>query len=279
MDGAPVRDAILAGLTARLAAAGNPTVSLATVLVGDDAPSRRYVASKHRTAQSIGIRSVGVELPESATQAEVEAKVARLAADPAVHGVLVQMPLPAHLDAERVLAHVPVEKDVDGLTEASLGRLVRGVDGHVGCTPLGVLRLLQHHNIETAGARAVVIGRSTLVGSPLSILLARRGIDATVTLAHSRTADLVAVCRAADILVSATGIARSIGARHVKPGATVIDVGISRTADGIVGDVDFDAVQGVAGAVTPMPGGTGLLTVACLMENTVAAAVMQGVRI
>lgn len=279
MDGAPVRDAILAGLTARLAAAGNPTVSLATVLVGDDAPSRRYVASKHRTAQSIGIRSVGVELPTVATQAQVEAEVARLAADPSVHGILVQMPLPEHLDAERVLALVPAEKDVDGLTEASLGRLVRSVPGHVGCTPLGVLRLLQHHNIETAGARAVVIGRSTLVGSPLSILLARRGIDATVTLAHSRTADLVAVCRDADILVSATGIARSIGARHVKPGATVIDVGISRTEDGIVGDVDFDAVQGVAGAVTPMPGGTGLLTVACLMENTVAAAVMQGVRI
>ena len=279
MDGAPVRDAILAGLRTCLAAAGNPPVCLATVLVGDDAPSRRYVASKHRTAESIGIRSVGVELPATATQAEVEAAVARLAADPLVHGILVQMPLPAHLDPERVLALIPPEKDVDGLTEASLGRLVRAVPGHVGCTPLGVLRLLQHHGIPTAGARAVVIGRSTLVGLPLSILLAQKGIDATVTLAHSRTADLVAVCRDADIIVSATGVARSIGAAHVKPGATVIDVGISRTADGIVGDVDFDAVQGIAGAVTPMPGGTGLLTVACLMENTVAAAVMQGVRI
>ena len=277
MDGAPVRDAILDGLRARITAAGNPAVCLATVLVGDDAPSRKYVASKHRTAESIGIRSVGVELPATASQAEVEAAVAKLAADPSVHGILVQMPLPAHLDPERVLALIPVEKDVDGLTEASLGRLVRSVPGHVGCTPLGVLRLLQHHRIRTSGARAVVIGRSTLVGLPLSILLAQKGIDATVTLAHSRTDDLVSVCRDADILVSATGMAHSIGAAHVRPGATVIDVGISRTADGIVGDVDFDAVQGIAGAVTPMPGGTGLLTVACLMENTIAAAVMQGV--
>ncbi|NBU38034.1 MAG: bifunctional 5,10-methylenetetrahydrofolate dehydrogenase/5,10-methenyltetrahydrofolate cyclohydrolase [Actinobacteria bacterium] len=277
MDGAPVRDAILDGLRARITAAGNPAVCLATVLVGDDAPSRKYVASKHRTAESIGIRSVGVELPATASQAEVEAAVAKLAADPSVHGILVQMPLPAHLDPERVLALIPVEKDVDGLTEASLGRLVRSVPGHVGCTPLGVFRLLQHHRIRTSGARAVVIGRSTLVGLPLSILLAQKGIDATVTLAHSRTEDLVSVCRDADIIVSATGIARSIGAAHVRPGATVIDVGISRTADGIVGDVDFDAVQGIAGAVTPMPGGTGLLTVACLMENTIAAAVLQGV--
>ena len=279
MDGAPVRDAILERLRSRIAAAGNPAVCLATVLVGDDTPSQKYVASKHRTAESIGIRSVGVELPATASQAEVEAAVATLAADPSVHGILVQMPLPGHLDPERVLALIPVEKDVDGLTEASLGRLVRSVPGHVGCTPLGVLRLLQHHDIRTSGVRAVVIGRSTLVGLPLSILLAQKGIDATVTLAHSRTEDLVSVCRDADIIVSATGIARSIGAAHVRLGATVIDVGISRTADGIVGDVDFDAVQGIAGAVTPMPGGTGLLTVACLMENTVAAAAMQGVSV
>lgn len=279
MDGAPVRDAILDALKARLSAAGNPPVCLATVLVGDDAPSRKYVASKHRTAESVGIRSVGIELPAGAGQAEVESAVAGLAADASVHGILVQMPLPGHLDPEGVLALIPVEKDVDGLTEASLGRLARSVPGHVGCTPLGVLRLLQHHGIRTAGARAVVIGRSTLVGLPLSILLAQKGIDATVTLAHSHTEDLVAVCRDADIIVSATGIARSIGAAHVKPGATVIDVGISRTVDGIVGDVDFDGIQGIAGAVTPMPGGTGLLTVACLMENTVAAAVMQGVNV
>ena len=279
MDGAPVRDGILAGLAARITSAGSPRICLATVLVGDDAPSHRYVASKHRTARSIGIESVGVELAASATQQEVETEVARLAADDTVHGILVQMPLPAHLDAERVLALVPAAKDVDGLTEASLGRLVRSVPGHVGCTPLGVLRLLRHYGIQTSGRRAVVIGRSTLVGLPLSILLAQKGIDATVTLAHSRTADLVAVCRDADIVVSATGVARSVTAAHTKPGATLIDVGISRTEGGLVGDIDFEAVQGIAGAVTPMPGGTGLLTVACLMENTVAAAAMQGVRV
>jgi methylenetetrahydrofolate dehydrogenase (NADP+)/methenyltetrahydrofolate cyclohydrolase len=194
-----------------------------------------------------------------------------------VHGILVQLPLPSGLDEERVLACIPADKDVDGLTETSLGRLVRGVPGHVGCTPLGVLRLLEHYGVSVAGARAVVVGRSTLVGLPLSILLARRGIDATVTLAHSRTADLLEVCRGADILVSATGVARSIGAGHVKPGAVVVDVGISRTEAGIVGDVDLDAVASVASAVTPMPGGTGLMTVACLMENTLTAAALQGV--
>ncbi|MFM8530782.1 MAG: bifunctional 5,10-methylenetetrahydrofolate dehydrogenase/5,10-methenyltetrahydrofolate cyclohydrolase [Ilumatobacteraceae bacterium] len=279
LDGAPVRDRILEGLTGRIRGAGSPDICLATVLVGDDGPSRRYVASKHRTAQQVGIRSVGVELPASTTQSEVEAAVGRLVADPGVHGILVQMPLPGHLDADRVLALIPPDKDVDGLTEASLGRLVRGVPGHVGCTPLGVMRLLAHYGIETAGRRAVVIGRSTLVGLPMALLLARKGVDATVTLAHSRTDDLVAVCRDADIIVSATGTARSISVQHVKPGAVLIDVGISRTEAGVVGDIDFDAVQGVASGVTPMPGGTGLLTVACLMENTVEAARMQGVRI
>ena len=279
LDGAPVRDRILEELSRRIRAAGSPDICLATVLVGDDGPSRRYVASKHRTAEQVGIRSVGVELPASATQGEVEAAVARLVADPTVHGILVQMPLPDGLDPERVLALVPAEKDVDGLTEASLGRLVRGVPGHVGCTPLGVMRLLGHYGIETAGRRAVVIGRSTLVGLPMALLLARKGADATVTLAHSRTADMVEVCREADIIVSATGTARSISVQHVKPGATLIDVGISRTDAGIVGDIDFDAVQGVAGGVTPMPGGTGLLTVACPKENTVEGARMQGVRV
>ena len=277
LDGAPVRDAILERVAGRLRAAGNPAVNLATILVGEDGPSQKYVASKHRTAESVGIGSVRVELPGDTTQSVLESEVARLAADPTVHGILVQMPLPAHLDAERVLAMIPPAKDVDGLTEVSLGRLVRGVPGHIGCTPLGVMRILSHYGVPTSGARAVVVGRSTLVGLPLSILLGLKGNDATVTLAHSRTSDLAALCREADILVSATGVARSITAGHVKPGATVIDVGISRTESGLVGDVDFDAVQGIAGAVTPMPGGTGLLTVACLMENTVAAAVMQGV--
>ena len=279
LDGRPARDAILGRLSARIVAAGSPRITLATVLVGDDGPSHRYVASKHRTAREVGIESVRVDLPSTTTQAALESEVARLAADPGVHGILVRMPLPGHLDAERVLELVPADKDVDGLTTASLGRLVRDVPGHVGCTPLGVLRLLQHHGIDTAGRHAVVVGRSTLVGLPLSILLARRGIDCTVTLAHSRTPDLAAVCRSADILVSATGVAGSIGADHVKHGAVLIDVGISRTDAGIMGDIDPVAVQGIASALTPMPGGTGLMTVACLMENTVEAARMQGTKV
>jgi methylenetetrahydrofolate dehydrogenase (NADP+)/methenyltetrahydrofolate cyclohydrolase len=277
MAGAPARDAILDGLAARIQKAGSPHIALATVLVGDDAPSRKYVASKHATAQSIGIESVQLELPATTTQTDLEAAVSRLATDPQVHGILVQLPLPSHLDTEAVLRLIPAEKDVDGLTEASLGRLVRDVPGHIGCTPLGVLRLLQHYGIATSGKHAVVIGRSTLVGLPLSVLLARKGIDATVTLAHSRTENLEALCKTADIIISATGVARSITAAHVSPGATVIDVGISRIESGIVGDIDAASVTGVAGALTPMPGGTGIMTVACLMENTVNAAVMQGV--
>lgn len=279
MEAAPVRDALLAALRERIAAASSPAISLATVLVGDDGPSQKYVASKHRTAQSIGIASVQVELPATATQEEVETRVRELAADSSVHGILVQMPLPAHLDSERVLALIPAEKDVDGLTEASMGRLMRGTTGHAGCTPLGVLRLLDYYNIPTAGKRVVVVGRSLLVGLPLAVLLGQKGRDATVTLAHSRTENLADVCREADILISATGMAHSITADFVKRGAAVIDVGISRTDDGIVGDVDPVSVTGVASALTPMPGGTGLMTVACLMENTVNAAAMQGVAV
>ena len=187
-----------------------------------------------------------------------------------------QLPLPDGLDAERVLDLVPPEKDVDGLTERSMGRLVRGRVGHVPCTPLGVMRLLERYGVETSGKQAVVIGRSTLVGLPQVLLLGRKGCDATPTLAHSRTADLAGVCRQADIVVAAAGMARLVTADFVKPGAAVLDVGISRTEDGIVGDVDFDSVQEIAGAITPMPGGTGPMTIGCLMENTLAAARMLG---
>jgi methylenetetrahydrofolate dehydrogenase (NADP+)/methenyltetrahydrofolate cyclohydrolase len=208
MHGKVVRDALMSRLRDALVAAGSPTVTLATVLVGDDAPSRTYVRNKHAAAASVGIASVGVELPADTDGARLADEVRRLAEDRTVHGILVQMPLPGHLDPDEVLALIPPEKDVDGLTTASLGRLVRGQHGHVGCTPLGVMRLLEHYRIATDGARAVVVGRSTLVGVPMSLLLARRGVDATVTLAHSRTADLVALCREADIIVSATGVAR-----------------------------------------------------------------------
>lgn len=279
LAGAPARDALLADLKSRIEKAGSPAITLATVLVGDDAPSHKYVASKHKTANSIGITSVRVDLPATATQQEVEQAVATLAADTTVHGILVQIPMPAHIDEDAVLSLIPADKDVDGLTESSMGRLMRGTVGHIGCTPLGVLRLLQHYSIPTSGKHAVVIGRSKLVGLPLSVLLARQGIDATVTLAHSRTRNLAALCQSADIVVSATGVAHSINASHIAPGATVIDVGISRTEQGIVGDVDADAVSPIAAALTPMPGGTGLMTVACLMENTVNAAAMQGVAV
>lgn len=277
MDGNRLRDTRIGMLAGRLLQAGSPSICLATVLVGDDAPSRVYVSMKHRKAVEAGLVSRGLELPSEATQDEVESAVRSLARDPQVHGILVQLPLPGHLDTERILALIPTEKDVDGLTERSLGRLVRGLPGHAPCTPLGVMRLIEHYHVATQGARAVVVGRSTLVGLPQVLLLGRKGIDATVTLAHSRTSNLAEVCRSADILIAAVGQAGLITAECVKPGATVIDVGVSRSEHGLVGDVDFDAVEPIAGAITPMPGGTGPMTIACLLENTVAAAVMQGV--
>jgi methylenetetrahydrofolate dehydrogenase (NADP+)/methenyltetrahydrofolate cyclohydrolase len=249
---------------------------LATVLIGDDPPSHIYVANKHKKAQEAGMVSKGLQLPADATQAQVEKAVSELVADKTVHGILVQLPLPKHINTEAVLALLPVEKDVDGLTERSLGRLVRDLPGHVPCTPLGVVRILQRYKIETVGKRVVVIGRSALVGLPQMLLLVRRGADATVTVAHKSTKDMIEVCREADIIIAAAGAARMVTAAHVKPGATVIDVGVTRINNKIVGDVDFDAVQAIAGAITPMPGGTGPMTIACLLENTLEAARMQG---
>ena len=278
IDGNVVRDTILAEIRATIDAAGNPPVCLATVLVGDDKPSQSYIRSKQKKAGEAGIQSRHTDLPASASQAQVNDTIAALAADPGVHGILCQFPLPDGLDMEQVLDQIPFEKDVDGLTERSMGRLVRGQSGHVGCTPLGVMRLLERYHVPTVGKRAVVVGRSTLTGLPQVLLLGRKGCDATVTLAHSRTpaADMIEICRAADIIVACAGQARMITAEHVKPGAAVIDVGISRTEAGLVGDVDFDAVKEIAGWITPMPGGTGPMTIACLMENTLAAARMQG---
>lgn len=276
MDGNRLRDEIVVALAQTIVAAGSPRVCLATVLVGDDAPSQRYVRNKHVQAGKAGMQSRNEILPADAGQAQVEDVVGRLAQDPSVHGILVQSPLPNGYDEEKVLSLIPADKDVDGLTSQSMGRLVRGLPGLVGCTPLGVVRLLERYGVATSGKRAVVIGRSTLVGLPLSLLLARKGIDATVTIAHSRTVDLMDVCQNADIVIGAVGQAHLITAAHIKPGAAVIDVGISRTEAGIVGDVDYDAVQAVAGAITPMPGGTGPMTIACLLENTLSAARLQG---
>lgn len=278
MDGVRLRDETIVALKVKIEAAGSPHVCLATVLVGDDKPSQSYIKSKQKKAGEAGIVSRHTDLPSTASQAQVNDTIAALAADPSVHGILCQFPLPAGLDMEQVLELIPAVKDVDGLTERSMGRLLRGQDGHVGCTPLGVMRLLERYGVATSGKRAVVVGRSTLTGLPQVLLLGRKGIDCTVTLAHSRTspADMVEVCRAADIIVACAGQARMITADHVKPGAAVVDVGISRTAAGVVGDVDFQAVQAVAGFITPMPGGTGPMTIACLMENTLSAARMQG---
>lgn len=278
IDGNVVRDTILAEIRATIDAAGNPPVCLATVLVGDDKPSQSYIRSKQKKAGEAGIQSRHTDLPATASQAQVNDTIAALAADPGVHGILCQFPLPDGLDMEQVLDQIPFEKDVDGLTERSMGRLVRGQSGHVGCTPLGVMRLLERYHVPTVGKRAVVVGRSTLTGLPQVLLLGRKGCDATVTLAHSRTpaADMIEICSAADIIVACAGQARMITAQHVKPGAAVIDVGISRTEAGLVGDVDFEAVKEIAGWITPMPGGTGPMTIACLMENTLAAARMQG---
>ncbi|MXZ53056.1 MAG: bifunctional 5,10-methylenetetrahydrofolate dehydrogenase/5,10-methenyltetrahydrofolate cyclohydrolase [Acidimicrobiaceae bacterium] len=276
MDGNRLRDEIVAELNAEITAAGGPAVCLATVLVGEDKPSRIYVRNKQRKAAEAAMESRHVELSADVSQSEVEEAVGGLARDPGVHGILVQLPLPEGLDADAVLELIPPEKDVDGLTPRSMGRLVRGQRGHVPCTPLGVMRLLDRYGVAISGKSAVVIGRSTLVGLPQILLLGRKGVDATPTLAHSRTPELQDVCRQADIIVAAAGMARLVTADFVKPGAAVLDVGISRTADGIVGDVDFETVQAVAGAVTPMPGGTGPMTIACLLQNTLAAARMLG---
>ena len=276
LDGVMLRDQTVANIKSTIVAAGNPKICLATVLVGDDAPSHIYVDNKHKKAQEAGMVSRGVNLPATSSQAEVEQAVAELVADKSVHGILVQLPLPKHIDTESVLSLLPVEKDVDGLTERSLGRLVRGLKGHVPCTPLGVMRLLEKYKIETKGKRVVVIGRSALTGLPQMLLLVRRGADATATVAHKSTLDMVAVCREADIIIAAAGSARMVTAAHVKPGATVIDVGVTRIDNKIVGDVDFEAVQSIAGAITPMPGGTGPMTIACLLENTLEAARMLG---
>ena len=274
LDGNALRDQIIAevgGYVQQHASRLGGTPCLATVLIGDDGPSQVYVRNKHKQAQLAGLASRNETLPADVSQRDAEELVRRLANDDSVSGIIVQQPVPAHLDGEKLLTLVPVDKDVDGLTTASMGRLMRGLDSLVPCTPLGVLRLLQHYGASTAGKRAMVVGRSNLVGLPLAVLLARKGVDSTVTIAPSRTDDLAALCRGADILISATGQARSIGRDHVKSGAWVIDVGISRGEKGIVGDVVFDEVQSVAGAITPMPGGTGPMTVACLIENTLTA--------
>lgn len=277
LDGEAAARAVRARLAEHVRDA-TPPACLATLLVGDDPASRLYVDRKIRAAGEAGIVSRHQALPADAAEDELLEAVGILAEDPTVHGILVQMPLPAPLDAERVLRAVPPEKDVDGLTEVNLGRLAAGLPGLRPCTPLGVMELLKAHDIPIAGKRAVVLGRSRLVGVPMLLMLGQKGVDATASLAHSRTESLAALTREADILVAAAGSPGLIGAEHVKPGAAVFDVGVSRGEDGkIRGDVRFEEVKQVAGWITPMPGGTGPMTVACLLANTARAAAAQGV--
>ena len=267
---AAVMEEVAAGV-ADLARSGYAP-GLATVLVGDDPASHTYVRAKRRDAAKVGIRSIHHQLEEIPSQEELEDLVNGLSADPGVDGILVQLPLPQGLDEGRVVGCIDPRKDVDGLHNENLGRLVAELPGPRPCTPAGVMRILSHYGLPVSGQRAVVVGRSFLVGKPLALLLATKGADATVTIAHSRTVDLESLCREADILVAAVGRAKMVKASWVKPGAVVIDVGINRTAEGLVGDVDFEEVSEVASAITPVPGGVGLMTRAMLMSNTLAAA-------
>ena len=244
---------------------------LAAVLAGDDPASRVYVRNKARACEETGVRSEIHEFPEQVSETDLIACIARLNMDRAVHGILVQLPLPRQLDEARVLAAVSPAKDVDGFHAVNLGALVQGRPGFLPGTPAGVMRLLEHAGVALAGKRAVIVGRSTIVGKPLALLLLQK--DATVTICHSRTVDLAAVTREADVLIAAVGKAKLVTAAMVKPGACVIDVGINRMADGkLLGDVDFAAVKEVAGSITPVPGGVGPMTVAMLIVNTVRAA-------
>lgn len=263
---------------ARLRARGI-TPGLAVVLLGDHPASRAYVRSKDKTCRELGMYSRKLELPASTTQEELLHLIAGLNADPAIHGILVQSPPPRHIDEAAVVRAIDPRKDVDGFHPLNVAALaMEDPSALVPCTPLGCLELLRAYDIPTRGARAVVVGRSLIVGKPMAMLLLAKGADATVTVAHSRTADLAAVCREADILVAALGRPKFLGAEHVRDGAVVIDVGINRVEDPadprgyrLVGDVDFDAVAPKCRAITPVPGGVGPMTIAMLMGNTVRA--------
>ena len=244
---------------------------LAVVIAGDDAASRVYVRNKTLAAEQVGIVSSLIELASSVSEAQLLDRVRALNADAAVHSILVQLPLPKHIDAARVLETIAPAKDVDGFHEANLGALMAGRPGVVPCTPAGVMRLLAHAGVPLAGRRAVVIGRSNIVGKPLALLLLQK--DATVTICHSRSKNLEAIVKEADVVVAAVGRAKLVTGGMVKPGSCVVDVGMNRLPDGkLAGDVDFATVQPVASWITPVPGGVGPMTVAMLLENCVNAA-------
>ncbi|HVQ57632.1 MAG TPA: bifunctional methylenetetrahydrofolate dehydrogenase/methenyltetrahydrofolate cyclohydrolase FolD [Solirubrobacterales bacterium] len=266
---AAVREHVRADVIAYEAEAGRSPM-LATVLVGEDPASEIYIRNKHRACEEVGMRSVHHGLAARSGEAEVLELVAALGADDDVDGILVQLPVPEQVDPDAVVAAIDPAKDVDGLTPANAGLLAHGTPGLVPCTPAGVMELLRHEGVELEGAEAVVVGRSKLVGVPVARLLLMA--NATVTVCHSRTRDLAATCRRADVLVAAVGVPRLLGADAVKPGATVIDVGMNRLEDGLCGDVDYEAAATVAEAITPVPGGVGPMTIAMLLSNTLQAA-------
>ena len=271
---ARIREEVAREVTRFTAERGAPP-GLATVLVGDDPASRIYVSGKHRACEEVGMASEGRELPADTSERDLLAVIGELNRDDAVSGIIVQLPLPAHLDGARATSAVDPGKDVDGLTPTNAGLLVQGRDGLVSATPLGVMELLRVCETPLEGAHAVVVGRSDLVGKPIASLLL--AANATVTVCHSRTRDLASVCRSADVLVAAVGRPRLVTGDMVREGATVIDVGMNRLEDGLVGDVDFEGASRHARAITPVPGGVGPMTIAMLLRNTLKAARATGV--
>jgi methylenetetrahydrofolate dehydrogenase (NADP+)/methenyltetrahydrofolate cyclohydrolase len=273
LDGTATAAAVKTELQIRVEAlqAQGIVPGLGTVLVGDDPGSHAYVGGKHKDCAEVGISSIRIDLPADSTQVQVDARIAELNADPVVTGYLVQLPMPKHLDSHRVLELMDPGKDADGLHPLNLGRLVLGIPGPLPCTPAGIVELLRRYEVPINGAHVVVVGRGITVGRPLGLLLTRKSENATVTLCHTGTQDLSAELKRADIIVAAAGVPGIVKAGDVKPGAAVLDVGITRTDSGLVGDVDPDVID-VAGFFAPMPGGTGPMTRAMLLANVVARA-------
>jgi len=276
IDGKAVAAALRAQIAARVGALPFRP-GLAVVLVGDDTASAVYVRSKDRAANAAGIAAHTIRLPAGTSEGALLTQIARLNADPAIDGILIQLPLPTHIRQRTVIEAVDPAKDVDGFHPLNAGKLAASEPGLVPCTPLGVMKLLDAAGTQLAGARALVLGRSAIVGRPMAALLL--GANATITIAHSRTRDLAAECRRAEVLIAAVGKAEMVRGDWIAPGATVIDVGINRLDDNrLVGDVAFTEAVGVAGAITPVPGGVGPMTIACLLENTLTAALQRRYR-
>ena len=272
LDGKVMSDALRAEIAEKVAALKEKGVTpgLAVILVGEDPASQIYVRNKGIGCQQTGMHSVTIRMPEETTQQELEDQIRALNNDPAIHGILVQLPLPRHLDEAAALAVIVPEKDVDGFHVQNAGKLLNGLNGVVACTPKGALEMIRRTGVNLSGKEAVVVGRSNIVGKPMAVLLLQE--NCTVTVCHSRTADLAAHTRRADVLVAAVGKAKFITADMVKPGAIVIDVGINRVDGKVVGDVDFENVKEVASWITPVPGGVGRMTITMLLQNTLEAA-------